>query len=392
MPRQLPWLNKGSGTRTQVKTSTKTAGKRTRRDSDDDDDFFAGTVLERSGKGKGKATAVPFDSDDDLPEAHTGSNRKTLDDTDRVPSSSPPLPESDHPPPPQIESMHKGLSKFNLRDDEWRMVEDEFLATAELFTRHLKAVQYEEIKQKIAKIKTEGGTAEIKRAVVPSANPSVEGSFQRKAKEQKEKQSKGLDDVAKGKVAKPSRAGSAKLASSTLSSSRRSRANSATPRPAPKAIPARHIVLDSDASDGDDLDAPQHPQPIQQKSDFNTHTFVKPVVPVTPRPGPARTTTNLDFDDHPPAKSTSRPPTTHHPSTSRASQPSNTTTTTKTKTSRSLDLFDELDVPQSRDALPKEQTDRLAKRKADREKEEKRREERVKRKAVKLEDIPTFLI
>jgi hypothetical protein len=54
MPRQLPWMNKGSATKTQVKSTPKPA-KRTRNDIDDDDEFLAGTILAPSRKGKERA-------------------------------------------------------------------------------------------------------------------------------------------------------------------------------------------------------------------------------------------------------------------------------------------------------------------------------------------------
>jgi hypothetical protein len=55
MPRQLPWLNSGSRTKTEVKLSSKAAGKDPIREDGFDDDFFKGTVLESSRKGKGRA-------------------------------------------------------------------------------------------------------------------------------------------------------------------------------------------------------------------------------------------------------------------------------------------------------------------------------------------------
>ena len=60
MPRQLPWLNKGSGSRTQVKKPSKPAPK-SRVQSDIDDDFFEGTPLASSRSAKAPAGTIEFD-------------------------------------------------------------------------------------------------------------------------------------------------------------------------------------------------------------------------------------------------------------------------------------------------------------------------------------------
>jgi hypothetical protein len=63
--------------------------------------------------------------------------------------------------------MHKGVDKFHLHDDEWMMVEDEFMETAKLFTKHLHLAQYETMREEIAKKKS------ILRPVVSSETPSA---------------------------------------------------------------------------------------------------------------------------------------------------------------------------------------------------------------------------
>lgn len=276
--------------------------------------------------------------------------------------------------------MHKGVNRSDLRDDEWRMVEDEFLATAKLFTQHAHLADYERWKE------SKPTKTVILRPVVPTASPSVEASFHQKAKAQAKAQRKALDDVEKNDFATPSRASSTKLPSSSISERSRSGSavsskpvNSSVSRVSYKDPALRRKAHFSESSDGDDLDAPQ--RPAQSRPTSTSHTFVKPALPSkagTARQRPVRA--SFDFLDDPPSTKSSHS-SAHQPSTSRYSQ------TSASKPKRSLDLLDDFDDFPKRTTLPKEQTDRLAKRKADQKKEE----EREKRKSVKLDDIPTFL-
>ncbi|KAF2798670.1 hypothetical protein K505DRAFT_414223 [Melanomma pulvis-pyrius CBS 109.77] len=379
MPRQLPWLSSSSGTKTQVKTSAKAAGKGRRRGFDsDDDDFFAGTVLDSPRIEKERAD--PRKSDDELPELLTLADRKGKKRIDRAPSSSPPP--ISNLAPPRIEFMHKGVNRSDLRDDEWRMVEDEFLATAKLFTQHAHLADYERWKE------SKSTKTVILRPVVPTASPSVEASFHQKAKAQAKAQRKALDDVGKYDFATPSRASSTKLPSSAvLGRSKSGSAVSSEPvdssvsRVSYKDPAPRRKAHFSESSDGDDLDAPQ--RPAQSRPASTSHTFIKPALPSkagTARQRPVRATSFDFLDDPPPTKSSYS--SAHQPSTSKYSQ------TSASKPKRSLDLLDDFDDFPKRTTLPKEQTDRrLAKRRADQKKEG----EREKRKSVKLDDIPTFL-
>jgi hypothetical protein len=197
MPRQLPWVNKGAGSRTQVKQAPKGRAN-TRVPSDIDDDFFDGTVLASSGKGKGKAVPDVDDSDDDLPglpaEPSTPRTKTKAKDAlrkARARSSSPP-PIQDHIEP-EIEYMRTGVSKFDLRDDEWMMVEDEFLETAKLFTRHLHIAEYQKLKERIEA--TKKAQVEAVRPVVLDGKMSAEGSMKKKAEVQEKRQIKAIQDV-----------------------------------------------------------------------------------------------------------------------------------------------------------------------------------------------------
>ncbi|KAF2088871.1 hypothetical protein K490DRAFT_55495 [Saccharata proteae CBS 121410] len=105
MPRKLPWLDGDS------KAATPRPAKRQRIETPTLDD----------------ASATP----------RRAGRQSTLARADRTPSSSPP------PQPPSQEFMKDGLSG----DDIWIMVEDEFLATANLYTQHLHHAEYHRLKR-----------------------------------------------------------------------------------------------------------------------------------------------------------------------------------------------------------------------------------------------------
>ncbi|KAF2739880.1 hypothetical protein EJ04DRAFT_604462 [Polyplosphaeria fusca] len=387
MPRQLPWLIKSSQRKTQLK-----AHQAVRDDSDDE--FFAGTILASSGKGKGKgkqrADSPPDSDQDELPELpfisspHEGKS-KDSDPNLRAPSSSPP-PRDAELSPPNVEYMRKGISKFDLRDDEWMMVEDEFLRTAKLFTRHLHLEAYERIKKDNdeARQKREAEQEqEQDRPVVPHSKPSVESMMKQKADAQLKAQKKALRDVMT-KPEPPKR-------SSTVPSS----------KPDPGAPPKRagtdsifsRPAQDLDTDDEDDLDAPPRPSYSRTPS-APTPTFAKPAIPpksqpsATPTSRPIRKSAFELFDDWTPSKPSSPPAKSAHtsPFTSRAMP----TRTSPSKTPAPASNQPSSNPPnesdsQSQDRSP--QAERFTKRKVEREKEA----EREKRKSVKLEDIPTFL-
>lgn len=419
MPRQLPWTSKAGSSRTQVKAPPQ---KKTPVVSEIDDDFFDGNVL--AGIKKGKERAV--DSEDDLsnlavePETpRTNLLRRAHRSADRAPSSSPP-PVADVEP--TIELMHKGVSKFDLRDDEWMMVEDEFLETAKLFTRHLHIAEYERLKETIEAKKKQVGN-EIPRPVVPGAKLSIESAMKEKAKMQEKKQREAIRDV--------------------FASANEDGDDPFTTRPSLTNVHSR-MSSDSD-SDGEDLDAiklpprrafpskratapmarppilgpqvtPSISRPTSTSISTSTATtttnhshvitstpsFKKPAPPLLvakPRVRPARTTPFDMLDDYIPKKA---------PATSKAETAASAQVSPALKTpasfsgastaghthmsARTIESIDTDDWGTRRTSgtprTSKHVTDRLAKRKAERENNAR---EEQKRKAVKLDDIPTFL-
>ncbi|KAJ4315887.1 hypothetical protein N0V94_005715 [Neodidymelliopsis sp. IMI 364377] len=411
MPRQLPWKS-GGGSRTQtVKPPSRTV--RTPRIPDDvDDDFFDSTVLTSSGKGKGKAKATS-DSEDSLPELLTGlstseSKTKNAHPNERAPSSSPP-PLSDYALP-YAEPMRKGTSKFDLQDDEWMMVEDEFLETAKLFTRHLHIAEYDRLKESIEAKKKE---AEISRPVVAGAKRSVEGTMKEKAKVQNSKQKRAIRDVfaSQGDQSEDDRA---------LYRVTPSKPTSATAK-------SLSITIRSPDTNSDDLDAPRIPNPktpaqapvtatksspaVSHVSKPSMSSFAKPALPTTtaaarPRAPTSRIRRATPFDmldEYTPPKldqSAPQPNNIHRTQASTSSklhsQPissplpvsSSSQTARALKSRKSLDLLDDWGTEKTTSGASTDVADRLAKRKAEREKGG---DGSGKRRAANLDDIPTFL-
>ncbi|KAJ4380628.1 hypothetical protein N0V86_003987 [Didymella sp. IMI 355093] len=413
MPRQLPWKSSGGGgSRTQtVKPAVRTTKTKTTAIPDDiDDDFFNGTVFASSSKDKGKSRAkVDSDSDDLLPEAETSTTRttksKTTEQKERAPSSSPP-PLAKYAPP-RDESMRKGVSKFDLRDDEWMMVEDEFLETAKLFTRHLHIAEYDRLKESIEAKKKE---AEVARPVVAGAKRSVDDEMKEQARVQESRQKKAIRDVFTSQ-------GTSNEDDRALYCSKPSKAPSLTAKPRPPSN-------DSQETDSDDLDAPRPakpkaPSPTTETAARSlpatrprpaylptlkpgTETFIKPALPATitsarPRARPSRMTPfdMLDeynppiFDTRTPPAMTTRDRRSQSISSSRSSpQTSHATTTRSVKQRPSIDpLDDDRESAKGTGGVSKEVADRIAKRKAERAKEGIGK----KKKATNVDDIPTFL-
>lgn len=386
MPRQLPWLSTGGGSRTKLKQPPKARTDRTPH-SDIDDDFFDGTVLASSSKCKGKAALDDEDPENDLPDLPTGrstvrnrSGTKEASNKTRAPSSSPP-PIADHVQP-QIEYMRKATSKFDLRDDEWMMVEDEFLETAKLFTRHLHIAEYKKLKERIEAKKKE--QVQAPRPVVAGAKLSAEGLTKKKAEVQAKRQHKAIRDVFTSQddededvdEATPSRLTTLK-------------------RPA---FPA--LAPDSDSEDLDlsrpvvrkFTSRPTAPKPTMSANPTHvpasTTSFAKPALPATRPRGTARKSRfNIDMlDDYvPPANRTSSTDATKaqaSPSPARSSAHTSVRSPALAKPPVYTKASDTWSL-----GLSKETAERLAKRKAEREKERE-----TKKKSVKLEDIPTFLV
>ncbi|KAF1831879.1 hypothetical protein BDW02DRAFT_571620 [Decorospora gaudefroyi] len=440
MPRrQLPWANKGSGSRIQIKpTSTRKAAKQ-RAVSAIDDDFFDGPVVGSNSNGKGRAHELDDELQELPTEPSTPRTRIRTKDTlhtahARAQSSSPP-PFCDFEPP-QVEAMYKGVSKFDLRDDEWMMVEDEFLETAKLFTRHLHIAEYEKLKKMIEEKKKE---AKVARPVVAGARRSIEGAFKEKAKVQEQRQKQAIRDVFESKDSDEedeqdmiSTRTSLSKATSSFSVPRRTLVT------AFKRSPQAHAAQDSES---EDLDAPRpraksasNPsstiRPLATRANAeggsmsassrtsstkgSQRTFAKPQPPPVasnPRSRMSRATPFDMLDDWVPKKlkplPTASPAQQSNSRLSRSTTPvkapsaSRTPSTSKVphsfdfddlgsgKIRRSTGSFDDLELSKSHESssISKETADRLAKRKIEREKQEKEK----KRKTAKLDDIPTFL-
>ncbi|KAF1944492.1 hypothetical protein EJ02DRAFT_452356 [Clathrospora elynae] len=419
MPRQLPWANKHIGKKQRVTPNL-------------DDGFFDGTVLASDSKGKGRAEE--FD-DDDLPDLpaepstpYTNSRTKDAISKKRAPSSSPP-PVADLEQP-RVEGMYKGVSKFDLRDDEWMMVEDEFLDTAKLFTRHLHMAEYERLKERIEEKKKE---AEVVRPVVLNAKMSVDGAIKKKVKFQEKKQRMAIQDVFASQNDEDEEEDSipARTSFSTAAS-----AFSRSGKPATTVLKWPPNALAARDSDSDDLDVPRPAsKPVPRATSFTTltsapirttavepksasshaattkasePTFAKPALPPAASKSRSRLNRATPFDmldDYVPKKSQTTPkaspdqtvartPQLSRPSSQSSSpiKPSATsgTTTTIVKARRSVDSFDGLvsSKGQASEGVSKESAaDRIARRKAQRERDEKEK----KQEAVTLDDIPTFL-
>ncbi|KAH7114502.1 hypothetical protein B0J11DRAFT_541141 [Dendryphion nanum] len=400
MPRRLPWL-KGNSIKTQSQSSSKPPKKVKSSLDEDEGNFFDGTILASPRKG---TTAVDlFDQSDDddlleLPPATTYQKGKytTNGGASREQSSSPP-PRTEQPPP-TIDYMRKAVSQYDLRDDEWRMVEDELLSTAQSFTRHILLEDYEKFKEIIKTKKP------VARPVVPNAKPSDQGRVNAKAERQSKAQKKTLKEIfsATGKKdledfigqVEPSRLSMGSGSVSSLSGLSKQRRQENT-------------------SDSEDLDTPRPSlRQYHAPSSASLNPFAKPRLPTKDKPkqpvppksssqrseskpttATARSIRRASFIDSfnedfptlsPPQGQPNQPSFIRSSSPSKSSQPSGMRLSAKM--SHPVNMFADLDIPQ-RNPMVKEHANKLAKRKARPEKEK----EQEKKKAVKLEDIPTFM-
>lgn len=396
MPRQLPWKSGGGGSRTQTTKPTLRPQKTTKAPDDIDDNFFDHTALAGSSKGKNKARAI-VDSDESLPEPTTPRTERARvsNPEPRAASSSPPPLAEDAIP---NEPMRKGASNFDLRDDEWMMVEDEFLETAKLFTRHLHIAEYDRLKETIEAKKKE---AEIARPVVADPKRSVEGVMKERAKAQESRQKKAIRDVFSS------------LGDKSGEDRATRRVEPAQDSLALKPLPAVSRLQDSDS---DDLDAPrpsklkraapalatasaQQP-PHLPVSKPTISTFARPALSSSaanarPRAKSSRMTPFEMLDGYTrPASTTRASPTIasgdlHSQSTSTHSSPRTSKNTKTVKCRRSVDLLDDWGLSNDGGNVSKGAAERIAKRKAERAKEG---DGGQKKRTTRLDDIPTFLI
>ncbi|USP74275.1 uncharacterized protein yc1106_01549 [Curvularia clavata] len=422
MPRRLPWASTGATSRAKV-NPTSLSSVAASRVNIDGDEFFAGTTISASGhRGRGEAS----DSDSSLPNIpaepptpHAKLRKKDAFTERREESSSPP-PLTEYLEQPRAERMRKSVSKFDLRDDEWMMVEDEFLETAKLFTRHLHIAEYERLKE-IIEEKKKGA---VSRPVVANAKMSTVGTMKSKAESQEQQQKKAIRDVfaSQDDEREKTRTMSSTHVTynkSTPLSSITKRALADSPKPRPRAAPG------SDSEDLDTLRRPikprleaittpspkinnpagglngvSSPTPITK---ISSPTFIKPAPPQAVTKARSRISRATPFemlDDWVPKKS-QYPASPEQPIKS----PATPRTPATTKPSRSFDPFDNAKhsvhvrstsfssgtkVQQKGSEAGGRSEDleaRLAKRRADREKNDRDK----KRKTLNADDIPTFL-
>lgn len=122
MPRTLPWLTEPKAkTRDPLSTSSSGAPKRKRDATPPSDQDLVDPDLNPTGVSTPARRA-----------------KQRLLHLERSPSTSPP------PAPPSVEFMREGYGA----DDAWMMVEDEFFATAQMFTQHLHHAAYAEQKRR----------------------------------------------------------------------------------------------------------------------------------------------------------------------------------------------------------------------------------------------------
>lgn len=419
MPRRLPWAKKDTA---GAKKTTPYADL-VPRISDNDDEFLEDVIAASSSKGNQQAS----ESDDDLPNLpaepstpHTKSRTKDAWRKGREVSSSPP-PLAGDLEQPRVEYMHGAISKFDLRDDEWMMVEDEFLQTAKLFTRHLHIAEYEKLKETIEE-KKKG--ADVARPVVPNAKMSDVGAMKDRAKAQEQKQKRALQAVFASQDDDGAEEQRASLSTHT------SRVPTTTPSYAAskrilgtsaKQQSVARTTSDSDSEDLDTLRPPAKPPLKATKSapskisstpsrligasslnlttKSSPPTFTKPALPPPPaksRSRPPRLAKPFDMlDDWTPPKSQPPPIPSPKPTTSKPSHSFDSTETVKhglrTRSASSAAEMGAQHVRHEGGAGGRDVVERLVKRKVERERKEMEGQEGKKRRTGDVDDIPTFL-
>lgn len=315
--------------------------------------------------------------------------------------------------------MLTGIDKFDLRDDEWMMVEDELLQTAKLFTQHLHLAEYETLKAKME----EQRKIATPRAVVAGTKPSAEGHFQNKAQEQAKKQKQAMRKILVSQDESSEDDGplpSSPLVPPRINLSREDpplTGKSIRPLREPSGVSARNTNA---SSDSDDLDAarrsikiePTLPNkaavpPSPSVLEARHHSFKKPEIPIQTRKtvrsqrrnlwdewdtvdlkSPSTTSksshsVSLQLDKSPTKISRS---TTAQKSLSPTKPASTSTAHASSAPTRHFrnNTLDSADVSAStRKSLTYRTPDRSGKRKAD--------EQQDSKKKPKFDDIPTFL-
>ncbi|KAI0456494.1 hypothetical protein F5B21DRAFT_153949 [Xylaria acuta] len=155
MPRILPWKRRE---RAPSQTATSARSSPVRR-----------VKREDAGRTRDEEDSV-------LSSDAVGTTKKTLKRPRRTASTSPP------PEPPQENFMVEGIDG----DDRYRMVEDEFLATAQRFTAHLHAAEYKRLKA-ASELENAQMIKNISRPVVGQVTDLVKIKQEKKALIQKQR-------------------------------------------------------------------------------------------------------------------------------------------------------------------------------------------------------------
>ncbi|KAF2495844.1 hypothetical protein BU16DRAFT_526396 [Lophium mytilinum] len=147
MPRKLPWLTQSTAKKKEAVTS------------------FEGPKTSRPTK-RQRVFTPEFDEEEENEFIRAGASnaRKGKERAERAMSSSPIRSSAEEGPPPK-EYMKEGVGA----DDDWMMVEDEFLATATLFTKHLHQAEYARLRKLHVETKpTAGGRPILQNGKVPA--------------------------------------------------------------------------------------------------------------------------------------------------------------------------------------------------------------------------------
>ena len=278
------------------------------------------------------------------------------------------------------------------------MVEDEFLETAKLFTRHLHIAEYDRLKESIDAKKQE---AELARPVVAGAKRSVEGAMKERAKAKEAKQKQAIRDVF------ISQGGSDE---DDITSCRPRTSNAMV-----TAVKPRAANYETQETDSDDLDARRTPKPnvtannptagskpqpaLPAETKSITSSFARPALPATAktlksRSRPSRMTPFDMLDEYALPKPDTREPQAVAPHDKPRSQPKppnhsspQTAHGVVSDTEKCRPSLGDVDDWVSDSTVSKEVADRLSKRKAERAKEGGGNGKTT----TRLEDIPTFL-
>lgn len=269
----------------------------------------------------------------------------------------------------QARLMDQALNPYDLRDDEYMMVEDEFLQTAKLFTRHLHLAEYERLKS-LVQSKINNGQ-EITRPVLANVQVPEERKMKMRAEERKKAQREALRSVLEGEEDEEEEVGGSGIGLARTKVKGKGKGKGSMAR--------------DTTSDSSDLDATPRPKPLKRAQSTPrqsnappssppdaTLTFLKPVFPAS-KSRPSTTTSHTSrytattattaaasssFDAHSSTKTPSPRPSTTKPAP-HTSTSTNTTTAkqprTRHRSGRSLSdlLDDDFDPPTPTASTPK---------------------------------------